>query len=361
MKDAILEDSLELLRKMVAIPSFSKEEQAVSALVCGFLSECGIGYEMVGRNILAANFRFDPHKPTLVLDAHLDTVRPAESYTRDPFDAGTDTGTIFGLGSNDDGGSVVSMIAAFRHFHGRDIPVNLFLSLTVEEEISGTEGAAYVYGGSGFFKGCSPLYVIIGEPTGMKAATSERGLIVLDGTAAGVSGHAAREEGVNALYIALDDIAALRSHRFAKHSGIMGDVKLNVTQMECGTAHNVIPDTCRFVVDVRPTDVYRNSEVVEELRSICKSALEPRSLRHASSATYVGSPLLAAAADMQIETFSSPTTSNWMLTGCDSIKMGPGDSARSHRADEFIKVSEIEDAVNRYTKYIETFYGYFME
>ena len=191
----------------------------------------------------------------------------------------------------------------------------------------------------------------------MKAATSERGLLVLDGEAVGVSGHAARGEGVNALYIALEDIKALRDHTFVKHSPVMGDVRLTVTQINAGTAHNVVPDDCRFVVDVRPTDKYDNAELAEELQALCKSRLTPRNLKNKSSATQDGSPLLAAVRKLGIETFSSPTTSDWIRIHHDALKMGPGDSSRSHKADEYILVSEIEEAVAKYIEFIETYYG----
>ena len=252
------------------------------------------------------------------------------------------------------------MIAAYRHFLDVKAPVNLILNLSCEEERSGPDGSALIFGPDGpFAKGelPTPDSVIVGEPTGMKAATSERGLLVLDGEAVGVSGHAARGEGVNALYIALEDIKALRDHTFVKHSPVMGDVRLTVTQINAGTAHNVVPDDCRFVVDVRPTDKYDNAELAEELQALCKSRLTPRNLKNKSSATQDGSPLLAAVRKLGIETFSSPTTSDWIRIHHDALKMGPGDSSRSHKADEYILVSEIEEAVAKYIEFIETYYG----
>ena len=193
---------------------------------------------------------------------------------------------------------------------------------------------------------------MIGEPRGMKAAISERGLLVIDATANGVSGHAARNEGVNALYIATDDIMKLRQHEFGRISPIMGKVNLNVTQIEAGTAHNVIPDTCTFVIDIRPTEQYTNEEFLKELQSICRSTLKARNLANRSSATYEGSPLQKAAQALGIGCFSSPTTSDWMRIGCDAIKMGPGESSRSHRKDEFVFVKEIEEAIKTYIDFI---------
>lgn len=344
---------------MIATPSISFEEEAVWFLIDGFLTEEGIAHRIEGGNILALNERYDPTKKTLALDAHIDTVPPAASYTRDPYDAGNDEDTIWGLGSNDDGGSVVSMIAAFAYFYKKEMPVNLLLILSREEERSGPDGTQYLFR-EGFLRDSPdfplPDWIIVGEPTGMRAATSERGLLVLDGTAHGVAGHAARSEGVNALYKALDDIQNLRNFRFERVSPTMGTVKLSVTQIQAGTAHNVIPDSCSFVVDIRPTEQYDNAEILGMLQEVCTgSELKARNLKNKSSATFPGSPLLATAQALGLETFSSPTTSDWIRIDGDCIKMGPGDSARSHHADEYIKVSEIEEAISIYIRFIETF------
>jgi len=357
----LVSDSVELLRSIIPIQSFSSHEEKVWTLISSKLSGWGIDHKLCSGNIIAYNKKYDPSKPTLALDAHMDTVKPSGSYTRDPFDPGNDPEIIYGLGANDDGGSLVTMLAAFRHFYEADMPINLALVLSREEETSGPLGAELVYGPNGPFAAGSPKWCIIGEPTQMRAATSERGLLVLDGEAHGVSGHAARNEGVNALYIALDDISALRGHKFERKSTLMGDVKLTVTQIEAGSAHNVVPDLCKFVVDIRPTNAYRNEEILQECQALCKSTLKARSLLHASSATFDGSPLLKCLERCGVETFSSPTTSNWMITHRDSIKMGPGDSARSHKADEYILVSEIEDAFGKYIKFIENFYGNTLE
>ena len=360
---SLYEDSIELLRQMVRIPSLSREEAGVAACVGAALDRWGIPYEFVEGNILALNRRFDPSKPTLALDAHLDTVPANGGYTRDPFDSGNDPDIIYGLGSNDDGGSVVSMIAAFRLFFEREMPVNLMLVLTREEEVAGPHGARWIYSEDGPLgkDWPRPRWVIVGEPTGMRAATSERGLLVLDGEAQGVSGHAARGEGINALYIALDDIAALRGHRFEKVSPLMGEVHLNVTQIAAGQAHNVIPDRCRFVVDIRPTEQYTNAEILVELQGLCSSTLTARNLANRSSATAQGSPLLRTAETLGIETYSSPTTSDWMRIPVDAVKMGPGESSRSHRPDEFIRASEIVQGIDGYIAFIKTFYGNTLE
>ena len=359
------DESIQLLRQLVRIPSPSGQEAGAAACVGAFLDAHGISYELVKGNLLALNRRFDPARPTLALDAHLDTVPANNGYTRDPYDSGSDPDIIYGLGSNDDGGSVVSMTAAFRHFYKRELPVNLMLILSRQEEVSGPDGARWLFSPDGYFASGGrypmPRWVIVGEPTGMRAATSERGLLVLDGLAQGVSGHAARGEGVNALYIALDDIAALRAHTFNRISPMMGQVHLAVTQIEAGQAHNIIPDRCRFVVDIRPTEQYRNEEILAELQGLCRSTLTARNLANHSSATREGSPLLRTAQALGIDTFSSPTTSDWMRIGVDAVKMGPGDSARSHKADEYILASEIREGIDKYIAFIEMFYGNSLE
>lgn len=370
---SLIEDSIVLLRRMVAVPSVTFEEEAVRNLVVRHLKDWGIDCCCERNNILALNRHASANRPTLMLCAHLDTVAPSSGYTRDPYDPGTDADRIWGLGSNDDGGSVVSMIAAFRHFYSSTtLPFNLLLALSCEEERSGPNGTAHLWTDGVISRALNaafanrrqgseekivgdwaPRFAIIGEPTGGRAATSERGLLVIDGEAHGVSGHAARNEGVNALYIALDDVQRLRTYNFDRISPLMGRVKLSVTQMECGTAHNVIPDTCHFVVDIRPTEQYTNAEILEALQQVCNSTLTARNLRNRSNATRPDSPLLSTLHRLSIETFSSPTTSDWVRTPCDAIKFGPGESSRSHRPDEFILVSEIRQAVCDYISIIK--------
>ena len=347
-------ESVALLKEMIAIPSPSFHEDEVCNHISEWLTSKGIEHERVGNNIIAEHIT-DPSKTTLMLCAHIDTVEPCEGYTFDPYKPeNCPSDMIQGLGSNDDGASVVSMIAAYRYFHNSanihaDTP-NLTLVLTCEEERSGKGGMTGLWG-----KRLSQIdYAIVGEPTGMKAATSERGLIVIDATAHGVSGHAARNEGKNALYIALEDIERLRKHEFAKVSPKMGKVNLNVTQIKAGSAHNVIPDRCDFVIDIRPTEQYSNEEILHELQEICESELKPRNLANRSSATHEGSPLQKTAEDMGIETFSSATTSDWMRITCDAIKMGPGDSNRSHRKDEYVTVEELKEGIETYIKFIRS-------
>ena len=356
-------EAVQLLREMIAIPSASFNEDAVCSHICCWMNAHGIAHERIGNNIIAEHI-CDPSKPTLMLCAHIDTVEPCEGYTFNPYKPeNCPADMVQGLGSNDDGASVVSMIAAYRYITDGSIstktPINIILVLTCEEERSGTDGLTGLWGSricarKDTKEGCIPVdYAIVGEPTGMKAAIAERGLLVIDAVAEGVSGHAARNEGVNALYIALEDIAKLREHEFAKVSPRMGKVSLNVTQINAGSAHNVIPDRCSFVIDIRPTEQYTNQEILDELQAICKSRLTPRNLLNQSSATFEDSPLQKAAEELGIETFSSPTTSDWMRISCDAIKMGPGDSARSHKKDEYVTVEEISEGIKTYIEFIE--------
>lgn len=398
-----IHESVRLLKEMIAIPSLSFHEDEVCSHICSFLDSCGIIHYREKNNIIALNRHFDPTHKSLMLNAHIDTVPPGTEYSFDPYEpdysAAAETipadpakkgavsheypetghGFICGLGSNDDGASVVSMIAAFRHFYDERLPVNLILVLSSEEERSGKNGMDRIWlrfptiiaeafhlmtpaGNPEFYihegrsESCRyPQWAIVGEPTGMAAATSERGLLVIDAVAEGVSGHAARNEGINAIDIAVDDITKLHGHVFHKVSTSMGQVNMNVTQINAGSAHNVIPDRCEFVIDIRPTERYSNKEILNELQSICKSRLTARNLHNRSSATPAKSPLLECIKSMGISTFSSPTTSDWMRINCEAIKMGPGDSRRSHKKDEFVYISEIENAVGTYIEFIKRF------
>ena len=365
-------ESLRLLKEMVAIPSPSFSEDEVCTHISNWLNDKGVSHNRIGNNIIAEHVA-DPTFPTLMLCAHIDTVSPCEGYTFDPYKPeNCPEDMIQGLGSNDDGASVVSMIAAFRYFADNSVisseattvisseattvissevekSPNLLLVLTCEEERSGINGMTGLW---------SQLkdkvdFAIVGEPTCMKAATAERGLLVIDATAHGVSGHAARNEGINAISIALEDIKTLQNHVFEKISPRMGKVNLNVTQINAGTAHNVIPDICTFVIDIRPTEQYSNEEILNELQNICKSELKARNLSNRSSATFTDSKLQKTADKLGMETFSSPTTSDWMRISCDAVKMGPGDSSRSHRKDEFVYVEEVRNGIRQYIEFIK--------
>ena len=357
--DILTAEAVELLKEMVAIPSPSFDEDKVCTHISNWLNNKGVTHYRKGNNIIAEHIA-DPSKPTLMLCAHIDTVAPCDGYTFDPYrPENCPADMVQGLGSNDDGGCVVSMIAVFRHFCTKtstsvisseaEKSPNLLLVLSCEEERSGKNGM------TGLWAEIKDKvdFAIVGEPTCMKAATAERGLLVIDATAHGVSGHAARNEGVNAITIALEDIRTLQNHVFSRVSPRMGKVNLNVTQINAGTAHNVIPDICTFVIDIRPTEQYTNEEILEELQSICKSDLKARNLSNRSSATFQDSMLQKRAEELGIETFSSPTTSDWMRISCDAVKMGPGDSSRSHKKDEFVYVSEIENGIKTYIDFIK--------
>ncbi len=342
------EEAVELLQKLIATPSTSRDEARTGDLLFAFLAEHGAAPERLHNNVWARAEGFDPGRPTLLLNSHHDTVRPSASYTRDPYAPTIEEGRLYGLGSNDAGASVVTLAETFLTFRRRRLPFNLIVALSAEEECMGEHGMRALLPALGRID-----MALVGEPTGMQAATGERGLVVLDCTAHGRSGHAARGEGINALYIALDDIAHLRGFRFERESRLLGPIGIAVTQIEAGTQHNVVPDTCRFVVDVRTTDAYTNEETVEILRAAIRSEAVPRSTRIRAAAVGDDHPLVSAARAVGRQTFVSPTTSDRTLMPFPSLKMGPGESSRSHSADEFILVDEIDQALGIYENYIE--------
>lgn len=340
--------AIELLQSLIATPSPSREEAQTAELIAAFLREHGAEPQRFHNNVWAVAEGFDAQKPTLLLNSHHDTVRPAASYTRDPYVPTIEGDRLYGLGSNDAGASVVCLLVTFLAFRDQPLPFNLIVAITAEEECSGENGIRALLPELG------PVdMALVGEPTGMQAATGERGLVVLDATAHGRSGHAARGEGVNALYLALDDIARLRTFRFDRESELLGPIGIAVTQIEAGTQHNVTPDTCRFVVDVRTTDAYTNEQTIEILQSALRSDLAPRSVRIRAAAVSEEHPLVLAARAAGRTTFVSPTTSDRTLMPFASLKMGPGESSRSHTADEYILLSEIDEGIAVYKNYIE--------
>lgn len=345
-----IDEAVNLLKKMIAIPSYSGGEDTRADFLYNYLTAKGLTVERVKNNLITGVYPFPDSTPTLMLNTHIDTVLPSSGYTLDPFDPQVRDGLLYGLGSNDAGASVVSMTAALLYFNDNpgELNFNLTLLLSAEEENSGPSGVTLA------LKNINKAdCIIVGEPTNMKCASAERGLLVIDGTAEGLSGHAAREEGINSIYIALEDIEKIRNHKFSKISKLMGEVKMTVTQISAGNQHNVIPDTCKFVIDIRPTDVYDNSEIVHELKQIVKSNLTPRNLSNKSSSTPDGHPLLKCAQVLGVECYTSPTTSDWMRHSLPAIKMGPGDSSRSHRADEYISIEEIKEGINGYINFIK--------
>lgn len=340
---------IELLKTLISTPSFSKEEEQAAALVRGFLLAEGIAYESKENNTWALNQHFDAKKPTILLNSHIDTVRPAKGYTLDPFFPMERGDQLFGLGSNDAGGPLVALLGTFCHFYERgDLPFNLVFAATAEEEISGRRGLEVV------LPQIPPIeFAIIGEPTRMELAIAEKGLLVLDCYAYGKSGHAARNEGENALYKALEDIQKLRDFEFAKVSDVLGEVKISVTQIEAGTQHNVIPDVCHFVVDIRTNEHYLNKDAAEIIEKLIDSEVKPRSVRLNSSGISHYHPFAKLANSKGIKMYGSPTTSDQAILSFLSVKMGPGDSARSHTADEYILKSEIFKGIGLYIELLE--------
>lgn len=342
-------EAIALLQQLIGIPSFSKEEDKTADLLEKFLAQHGANPQRKGNNVWAVGKYFDAAKPTLLLNSHHDTVKPNTGYTRDPFKATVEDGKVYGLGSNDAGGCVVSLAAAFLLLHGRaGLRYNLVLALTAEEEISGLYGIELV------FPELPPITcAIVGEPTLMDVALSEKGLMVLDCVAHGRAGHAAREEGDNAIYRAMKDIAWIQSYSFPRVSETLGAVKLSVTVISAGQAHNQVPAECRFTIDVRVTDAYTLEEVLDIIRTNLTSTVTPRSLRLRPSGIAAGHPLVVTAKNLGKNLYGSPTTSDRALIPVPSVKMGPGDSGRSHSADEFIYVKEIEEGIAGYVEFVE--------
>jgi acetylornithine deacetylase len=340
---------IELLKTLISTLSFSKEEENAAKVMRDFLGSEHIPFETKENNTWAFCRHYSKEKPTILLDSHIDTVRPALGYTKDPFSPIEVGDQLFGLGSNDAGGPLVALLATFIHFYDRaDLPFNLVFAASAEEEISGLNGMQIV------MPEIAPIdFAIIGEPTKMELAIAEKGLLVLDCYAHGKSGHAARNEGENALYKAIDDIQKLRDFRFEKSSEVLGDVKISVTMIDAGSQHNVVPDVCHFVVDVRTNEHYLNKEAAEIIASLIGSEVKPRSLRLNSSGISENHPFAKLVKSKGINIYGSPTTSDQAIISCTSIKMGPGDSARSHTADEYIYKSEIISGIERYIELLD--------
>lgn len=347
-------EAISLLQRLIATPSLSGEESGTADILAAELTARGIAVHRHHNNIYALSQGFDASKPTLMLNSHQDTVKPSQAYTRNPFEPTIEDGRIYGLGSNDAGASLVSLLTTFcNNYDTSALPYNLLLALTAEEENMGERGMR------SFLphlqeQGIKVDMVLVGEPTSMQAATAERGLVVLDCTAHGKSGHAARNEGENAIYKAMCDIERLRNFRFERTSEQLGDIKITVTQIVAGTQHNIVPDECRFVADVRTTDAYSNEEVVELLQSALECDAVPRSTRVRASAISLAHPLVKAVQAIGRTTFVSPTTSDRaIMQGLPALKMGVGESSRSHTADEYVLISEIEEGIALYDKLLD--------
>ncbi len=336
-------DAVSLLKKMIEIPSFSREEERCADLIEKYIEEKGYTASRLQNNVWTVASGFDSSRPTLLLNSHIDTVRPVTRWTKDPFKPTEIDGKIYGLGSNDAGASVVSLLHTFFLLSQNNQAYNLIFAATAEEEVSGKNGIELL------LKELPEIdFAVVGEPTEMQLAVAEKGLMVLDCTAHGKAGHAARNEGENAIYKALQDIEWFRNYRFEKKSEFLGEVKMSVTQVNAGTQHNVIPDKCTFVVDIRSNELYSNQEILKEIRKHVNCDPQPRSTRLSSSATPLDHPIVAKAKKMGREIFGSPTLSDQALMPFPSVKIGPGKSSRSHSADEFIEISEIEQAIEMY-------------
>ncbi|HET9504548.1 MAG TPA: M20 family metallo-hydrolase [Hymenobacter sp.] len=348
--EELADDAIDLLKQLIKAQSFSREEQETAYILENFLSKHFGAFSRKGNNLIVGKPDWDDAKPTILLNSHHDTVKPGPSWTYPPFAATLEGDRLTGLGSNDAGASAVSLLATFRYFYNRPTAFNLVCAITAEEEISGANGVKSILPALGKID-----LGIVGEPTGMNAAVAEKGLLVLDGVARGRTGHAARNEGDNALYKALDDINWLRAYQFPKVSEMLGPVKMTVTQIQAGTQHNVVPDECRYVVDVRPTECYSNEEILDIIRANVQAEITPRSTHLQSSGLPLTHPLVQKAVAMGKATYGSPTLSDQALMRFPTLKMGPGDSARSHAPDEYILLSEIRGGIADYIELLTDF------
>lgn len=350
--EALYHKAIELLQQLIATPSFSREENDTAGIIHQFMLENDLDVKRENNNIYAFSKYFIPKNPTLLLNSHHDTVKPNRGYSRDPFSPTIEGDKLFGLGSNDAGGCLVSLLATFLNFYQRqDLSFNLVFAATAEEEISGPNGIELLLPFLGNVD-CA----IVGEPTKFEMAIAERGLMVLDGTAYGVAGHAARNEGENALYLALDDIQTIRNFSFERISPLLGESKMSVTVIETDNRqHNVVPPICRFVVDVRVNELYTFEEILEIIQERLKSKVIPRSTRLRSTSISLEHPLVKTGLEMGLSYYGSPTTSDKALMPFPALKIGPGDSARSHMADEFIFLNEIREGIENYCRLIEGF------
>ncbi len=341
------EEAVELLSRLISIPSVSRDEKEAADMLQRQIKAWKLPCKRIGNNLIVAK-RLSKRKPTLLLNAHIDTVKPVATWTRDPFAPTIEGDRLYGLGANDCGGGLVSLLQVYRIWRDEIAPngtgYNLVYLASCEEEVSGEGG----------FRLALPELpeidvAIVGEPTGMRPAIAEKGLMVIDGIARGKSGHAARNEGVNAIYEALDDLIWLRDYRFKKESPLLGPTKMTVTVLNSGTQHNVVPDECHFVIDVRPNEYYQNEYLFAFLQKHMKKCeLKARSFRLSSSHIPVGNPLVQRCIKMGMNPFGSPTLSDQALMPFKSLKLGPGESSRSHSADEYICISEIEKAIETY-------------
>ncbi len=341
-------DAVELLKRLIATPSISRDESRAADIMEATMKDYGLMCQRHLNNVWSIAPEYDEQRPTILLNAHIDTVKPVKTWQRNPFCPTLEGDTLYGLGSNDCGGGLVSLLQVFRILYNKERNFNLVYLASAEEEVSGANGISSVL----------PLLpqidvAIVGEPTGMQPAVAEKGLMVIDVTAHGKSGHAARGEGINAIYQAVDDLCWLRSYRFKRVSQFLGPTVMNVTVIKAGTQHNVVPDTCEMIVDVRTNELYTNEEVFDFIQRHLSSDVKARSFRLHSSGIPMEHPLVKRCISLGMKPFGSPTLSDQALMPFDSIKLGPGNSARSHSADEFILIEEINDAIKNYLKILK--------
>jgi len=351
--DTYYMEAVMLLSRLIETPSFSKEEDRTADIIQNFFSSKKITSQRKGNNVWAKSKSFDASKPTILLNSHHDTVKPNSGYSLNPFSAIVKDKKLYGLGSNDAGGCLASLIMTFIHFYENDsLPYNLIIAATAEEENSGSGGIESV------LKEFKPVeFAVVGEPTEMKMAVAEKGLLVLDCYAKGMSGHAARNVGKNAIYEALEDIKVIKNFSFENESEYLGPIKMTTTMINAGYQHNVVPDECHFVVDIRTTDTYSNQEVFRIIRKHLKSKVKPRSFRLNSSFLPEDTLISKAADELGIEKFGSPTCSDQAVMDFPTFKMGPGESERSHTSDEFIFLSEIKDGIKGYINLLTSFFN----
>lgn len=350
-KETLAQEALGLLQQLISIPSFSEEEDETAEAIDVWLKKFGVDTKRQYNNIYAFNKHYDENKPNLLLNSHHDTVKPNSAYTKDPFHPHIEDGKLYGLGSNDAGGALCSLLATFVHFYEReDLKYNIIMSATAEEEDAGDKSISALL----------PILpeidvAIVGEPTQMQLAIAEKGLVVFEGKVEGTPSHAAHPNTNNAIYNTIEVLEWFKNYQFDKVSDVLGPVKMTVTQIQAGSQHNVVPAHVDLVIDTRVNDCYSNEEIYDILKREAPCELRPRSLNLSSSAIAIDHPLVQSGIALGRETYGSPTLSDQAELSCQSLKLGPGHSPRSHSADEFIYVHEVEEAVGLYIAILEGF------
>lgn len=352
-KETLTQEAITLLKELISIPSFSEEEDETATAIDNWLEKFGVDTHRQYNNIYAFNKHYDKNKPNLLLNSHHDTVKPNSAYTKDPFNPHVENGKLYGLGSNDAGGCLVSLLATFVHFYDRkDLNYNIIMAATAEEEDAGDKSISALL----------PILpeievAIVGEPTLMQLAIAEKGLVVFEGVVEGTPSHAAHPNDNNAIYNTIEVLNWFKNYRFEKVSSVLGEVKMTVTQIKAGSQHNVVPGHVDLVIDTRVNDCYSNEEVYEILKKEAPCKLTPRSLNLSSSSISAKHPLVQSGIALNRDTYGSPTLSDQAELSCQSLKLGPGDSTRSHSANEYIHLYEIEEGVDLYIKILEGFLG----